>query len=141
MSDKNEEKETKPAKEDAVLEVVSEEEPVQEEKETISKSQGGKNSARTVAPTVLTEEITVYVSKLVHKNIFERNSRSVGVTQIRLMELGYASAGGDKRGYLGDDTLSAIQEFQRDNKLADLSFSDEKVVRAIFAGTPVVVSA
>jgi hypothetical protein len=104
------------------------------------KAQGGKNSSRAAVPTVLTEDITVHRHKLVHNNIFERNSRSVGVTQIRLLELGYASAGGDKTGFLGDDTLSALADFQKDNRLADLAFNDERVLKAIFKDTPVTVA-
>lgn len=133
MSETYEEKETSAVEKNQA--------PAAEEK-TITKSEpvGGKNSARPAVQTSLPEGITVYRHKIVHNNIFERNSRSVGVAQIRLLELGYSAAGGDKRGFLGDDTLSAFQDFQKDNKLSGLSYSDEKVVKALFAGTPVVVA-
>jgi len=72
--------------------------------------------------------------------MFEHNSRSVGVTQIRLLELGYADAGSDKRGYLGDGTRLAISKFGKDNGFSGgTDLQDEALVKAIFAGTPVTV--
>lgn len=90
-------------------------------------------------PTVLGSDITVSPSKLIHNNMFEHNSRSVGVTQIRLMELGYMEAGSDKRGYLGDGTLLAIQKFAEDHGLEANNLQSQDLVRAIFAGTPVTI--
>jgi hypothetical protein len=90
--------------------------------------------------TVLTSDITVSKSKIVFESLFERNSRSVGVLQIRLIELGYPSAGEDKRGFLSSGTKKAIEEFQDDNGLEAFSFNDGKVVDSIFAGTPVVLA-
>lgn len=98
------------------------------------KQASGKN-----VPTVLTSDITVSCEKFVFESLFERNSRSVGVAQIRLAELGYLSANDDKRGFLSVGTLQAIQEFAKDNKLEADNLKDEKLVSAIFAGTPVSV--
>jgi peptidoglycan hydrolase-like protein with peptidoglycan-binding domain len=98
------------------------------------KQVAGKN-----VPTILTSDITVSCEKFVFESLFERNSRSVGVAQIRLAELGYLSANDDKRGFLSAGTLQAIQEFAKDNKLEADNLKDEKLVSAIFAGTPVSV--
>jgi hypothetical protein len=72
--------------------------------------------------------------------MYEHNSRSVGVTQVRLMELGYVSAGSDNRGYLSKGTLAAIKEFAADHGFESNNLTNEKLVQAIFAGTPVTVS-
>lgn len=98
------------------------------------KQASGKN-----VPTILTSDITVSCEKFVFESLFERNSRSVGVAQIRLAELGYLTANDDKRGFLSAGTLQAIQEFAKDNKLEADNLKDEKLVSAIFAGTPVSV--
>lgn len=90
-------------------------------------------------PTELSSLITVSRAKLVYKSLFEHNSRSVGVTQIRLVELGYPQAGADKRGYLGDPTLEAIKEFADDHGLEANDLTSEALVQAIFAGTPVTI--
>ena len=99
------------------------------EKQTGSKS----------VPTILTSDITVSCEKFVFESLFERNSRSVGVAQIRLAELGYATANDDKRGFLSVGTLQAIQEFAKDHGLGADNLKDEALVSAIFAGTPVSV--
>jgi hypothetical protein len=57
-----------------------------------------------------------------------------------LAELGYLSANDDKRGFLSAGTLQAIQEFAKDNKLEADNLKDEKLVSAIFAGTPVSIT-
>jgi len=125
---------------------VEKEEPVKEEvveekKQPAKKaaaSKGKKTDPKSV-PTVLTSDITVSRSKLIYKNMFEHNSRSVGVTQIRLLELGYVEAGADKRGYLGDGTLTALSQFAKDQGLGQVDIQDEALVKAVFAGTPVTV--
>lgn len=91
-------------------------------------------------PTILTSDIRVSRAKLQYKNMFEHNSRSVGVTQIRLLELGYSEAGTDNRGYLGDGTLMALSKFGKDHGFGSVSIQDEEFVKAIFAGTPVTVA-
>jgi hypothetical protein len=115
---------------------VAEATPVVEVKKDSPKEKqvAGKN-----VPTILTSDITVSREKFVFESLFERNSRSVGVAQIRLAELGYATANDDKRGFLSAGTLQAIQEFAKDNKLEADNLKDEKLISAIFAGTPVSV--
>jgi hypothetical protein len=90
-------------------------------------------------PTALGSDITVSRVKLVYKSQYEHNSRSVGVTQIRLVELGYPDAGADNRGYLGDSTLKAILEFAADHGIEASDLTNETLVKAIFQGTPVTV--
>ena len=117
------------------------EEVVEEKKPAAKKAaapKGKKVDPKSVA-TVLSSDITVSRSKLIYKNMFEHNSRSVGVTQIRLLELGYMDAGADKRGYLGDGTLTALSKFAKDQGFGQVDIQDEAFVKAIFAGTPVTV--
>ena len=117
-------------------EEVAEATPVVEVKKDSPKEKqsNGKN-----VPTILTSDITVSREKFVFESLFERNSRSVGVAQIRLAELGYLTANDDKRGYLSAGTLQAIQEFAKDQGLEADNLKDEKLISAIFAGTPVSI--
>lgn len=68
-----------------------------------------------------------------------RNSRSVISTQKRLMELGYASAGDDKSGYFGENTCSALQEFQKDKRIESKDCADIATIEALFSGTAVEI--
>lgn len=90
-------------------------------------------------PTILTSRDRVSRAKLQYKNMFEHNSYSVVVTQTRLVELGYSEAGADKRGYLGDGTLTAISKFAKDHGFGQVDIQDEALVKAVFAGTPVTI--
>jgi hypothetical protein len=99
---------------------------------------GDKAEPKSV-PTVLTSNITVSRGKIVFESLYEHNSRSVGVLQIRLLELGYVAAGSDNRGYLSDGTLAAVKEFAGDHGLEANKIDNEQLVKAIFAGTPVTV--
>jgi hypothetical protein len=132
-----------------VASVVVEEEPevvveVVEEKKVVaptpaaSSPKGDKADPKSV-PTVLTSDITVSRGKIVFESLYEHNSRSVGVLQIRLLELGYVAAGSDNRGYLSDGTLAAIKEFAGDHGLEANKIDNEQLMKAIFAGTPVTV--
>lgn len=126
------------------VEEEPEPEPAKEEKKPAAKKAAaapkGKNSDPKSVPTVLTSDIRVSRAKLIYRNQFEHNSRSVGVVQIRLLELGYMDAGSDKRGYLDDGTRLAISKFGKDNGFAGgTDLQDEALIKAIFAGTPVTV--
>jgi hypothetical protein len=90
------------------------------------------------APTALTQPGLVVTCEKIQFESFERNSRSVGLTQIRLVELGYLSAGGDNRGWMSVGTKAALESFMEDKKLLG-SCTDEKVLVALFAGTKVEV--
>jgi len=132
-----------------VASVVVEEEPevvveVVEEKKVVAPTpaaaapKGDKAEPKSV-PTVLTSDITVSRGKIVFESLYEHNSRSVGVLQIRLLELGYVAAGSDNRGYLSDGTLAAIKEFADDHGLEANKIDNEQLMKSIFAGTPVTV--
>ena len=99
---------------------------------------GDKAEPKSV-PTVLTSDITVSRGKIVFESLYEHNSRSVGVLQIRLLELGYVAAGSDNRGYLSDGTLAAIKEFADEHGLEANKIDNEQLMKSIFAGTPVTV--
>jgi len=118
------------------------EEVVEEKKQPAAKKAAapkGKKTDPKGVPTVLGSDITISRSKLIYRNMFEHNSRSVGVTQIRLLELGYMDAGADKRGYLDDGTLTALSKFAKDQGFGQVDIQDEAFVKAVFAGTPVTV--
>ena len=68
-----------------------------------------------------------------------RNSRSVISVQKRLMELGYASAGDEKSGYFGENTCSALQEFQKDKRIESKDCADLATIEALFSGTAVEI--
>lgn len=84
--------------------------------------------------------VFVQMSALVH-NSRVKNSRSVASVQARLIELGHAEAGDDKRGQFGDNTLVALENFFKDSKVKADSCLDEKVIVALFKGTAVEVVA
>jgi hypothetical protein len=85
------------------------------------------------------QDMSVSVSKLVFESLFERNSRSVGLTQLRLVELGYVSAGSDRRGWLSAGTKEALEQYAVDNKIEG-AYNTDAVIRALFARTPVTVT-
>ena len=91
-----------------------------------------------VVPTVIPEDTQVELSKFVFESLFERNSRSVGLTQIRLLELGYVSAGSDKRGWLSTGTKQALEDFSSDKGIT-ADYASEEVLSAVFEGTPVTL--
>jgi hypothetical protein len=84
------------------------------------------------------QDMAVYASKLVYESLYERNSRSVGLTQVRLIELEYMSAGEDRRGWLSAGTKEALEAFMADKKLTG-NYSDLEVLEVLFQGTPVEV--
>lgn len=83
------------------------------------------------------EDMDVSMSKMVFESLFERNSRSVGLVQLRLVELDYALAGADKRGWLSHNTKEALTSFASDSGVEALDPMDESVIQALFEGTPV----
>lgn len=84
------------------------------------------------------EDMDISMSKLVFESLFERNSRSVGLVQLRLVELGYGVAGADKRGWLSAGTKEALAEFAKDSGMSEATqYADQDVIEALFSGTPV----
>ena len=84
--------------------------------------------------------VFVQLTALVHGSR-AKNSRSVASVQSRLIELGFASAGDDKRGTFGDSTLEALTAFHKDSKVKADKCTDEQVIVALFKGTAVEVIA
>ena len=85
------------------------------------------------------QDMSVSVSKLVYESLFERNSRSVGLVQIRLVELGYMTAGADRRGWLSAGTKEALESYAKDNNIVG-EYNTDAVVRPLFAKTPVTIA-
>lgn len=116
--------------------------PVEEapvEKPTPKEDKPKKSAAVSNEPvaTTIPEGLKVELSKVVFQSLYERNSRSVGLIQIRLIELGYMSAGADKRGYLSVGTKQALEEFATKKKTGN--FDSEETIKSVFRGTPVTV--
>lgn len=120
----------KPEKPVEVAEVVSEPEPEPKVKKRTPKSEPSEGIP-------WSEDMEVQLSKLVFKSLYERNSRSVGLVQLRLVESGYPEAGGDKRGWLSEGTLQALSQFASDSKLGDHTPTSETVITKLFKSTPV----
>lgn len=107
-----------------------------EEASVVPDKKAPKASEESVA---WSQDMSVSVSKLVFESLFERNSRSVGLVQIRLVELGYMSAGSDRRGWLSAGTKEALEQYATDNKIEG-AYNTDAVVRALFARTPVTIA-
>lgn len=112
------------------------ERPVEEASVVPEKKKATKPAGESVA---WSQDMSVSVSKLVFESLFERNSRSVGLTQIRLIELGYMSAGSDRRGWLSAGTKEALEEYAKSKNLTE-AYNSDAVIRSLFAKTPVTVA-
>lgn len=79
----------------------------------------------------------VLLSVCIYKNPAARKSLSVHHLQRRLNELGYHDAYGDKDGWYGDLTRTAVAAYQKDNGLVvdgREGLMDEATLKKIFAG-------
>jgi peptidoglycan hydrolase-like protein with peptidoglycan-binding domain len=81
----------------------------------------------------------VYLANCVYKNTAARKSLTVHHLQRRLVELGYNEAMTDKDGWLGDETKTAIEKFQKLEGLEPTGMVDEATFLAIFKGDVNVV--
>jgi peptidoglycan hydrolase-like protein with peptidoglycan-binding domain len=81
----------------------------------------------------------VHLANCVYKNTAARKSLTVHHLQRRLAELGYNEAMTDKDGWLGDETKTAIEKFQKDKGLEPNGVVDEATFTAIFKGDMNVV--
>jgi hypothetical protein len=81
----------------------------------------------------------VYLANCVYKNTAARKSLTVHHLQRRLAELGYNEAMTDKDGWLGDETKTAIEKFQKDKGFEPNGVVDEATFTAIFKGDMNVV--
>ena len=132
----------------AVAEVVAVKEPevvvkqeAEAEAEAVAAAAPEAKKGKNTAPSnVAAKGVGVYVQMAALIPMGSaRNSRSVISVQKRLMELGYASAGDEKSGYFGENTCSALQEFQKDKRIESKNCADLKTIKALFSGTAVEI--
>ena len=83
------------------------------------------------------KEKVVHTSALVFKSN-SRNSVSVGLVQERLLELGFADAGSDKRGWLCEGTMESLAKFAK-TTVEKCNPQDASMISSLFAGTQVKV--
>lgn len=83
----------------------------------------------------------VHLCHCIVKNVYSRKSLSVHHVQRRLIELGFAVAAGDKDGWYGDSTISAVKAYQAANGLAGDGTVDAATLDHLFADDPNVVVA
>lgn len=77
---------------------------------------------------------TVFVSKVVVHNRAQKKSLSVHHVQRRLSEWGFVGAFLDRDGYCGDNTVTALTEFQALAKLPETGKPDYQTLSALFEG-------
>jgi hypothetical protein len=76
----------------------------------------------------------VMLANCVYKNVYARKSLTVHHLQRRLIELGYKDADADKDGWLGDETVASIKEFQADKGMDVTGSVDAGTFIKIFEG-------
>jgi hypothetical protein len=81
----------------------------------------------------------VLLANCIYKNVFARKSLSVHHLQRRLIELGFKDADADKDGWLGDETVTAIKNFQASKGLDVTGSVDATTLTKIFEGDHNVV--
>ena len=78
----------------------------------------------------------VSLASVVYKNVKAKKSLTIHHLQRRLVELGYEQAGKDKDGWYGENTLSAVTSYQKDNKVGQSGKLDAETFLAIFKNDP-----
>lgn len=76
----------------------------------------------------------VMLANCVYKNVYARKSLTVHHLQRRLIELGYKDADADKDGWLGDETVASIKDFQADKGMDVTGSVDADTFIKIFEG-------
>jgi hypothetical protein len=76
----------------------------------------------------------VILANCIYKNVYARKSLTVHHLQRRLIELGYKDADADKDGWLGDETVASIKEFQADKGMDVTGSVDADTFNKIFEG-------
>ena len=76
----------------------------------------------------------VMLANCVYKNVYARKSLTVHHLQRRLIELGYKDADADKDGWLGDETVASIKDFQADKGMDVTGSVDADTFKKIFEG-------
>lgn len=105
----------------------------------VKRNKGKKSTAAATIPTELEEGTVVLLSKLVFESRGEMNSNSVRALQVRLMELGYITAGDDKPGWISAGTAEALEDYKKDNSIEADSIYGEDLIKTLFVGTSVQV--
>lgn len=109
-------------------------EPAQEPAKKIKNNNSG---ASELGSTTLAGE-GVKLSKLIYK-AHTRNSASVIAVKTRLIELGYTQAANGRIGWVDDDTVEALKQFQADKKLEVDGIFTRATVEALLAGTKLAI--
>ena len=76
----------------------------------------------------------VILANCIYKNVYARKSLTVHHLQRRLIELGYKDADADKDGWLGDETVASIKDFQADKGMDVTGSVDADTFTKIFEG-------
>jgi peptidoglycan hydrolase-like protein with peptidoglycan-binding domain len=76
----------------------------------------------------------VILANCIYKNVYARKSLTVHHLQRRLIELGYKDADADKDGWLGDETVASIKNFQADKGMDVTGSVDVDTFKKIFEG-------
>lgn len=97
------------------------------------------DEAAPAIPTELEEGTVVLLSKLVFESDGERNSNSVRALQLRLIELGYITAGDDKQGWISVGTVEALTDYRTDINIETYNLYAEDLVKSLFVGTSVQI--
>lgn len=105
----------------------------------LKRNKGKKSTAGAAIPTELEGGTVVLLSKLVFESRGEMNSNSVRAVQVRLMELGYITAGDDKPGWISAGTVEALEDYKKDNAIEADSVYGEDLIKSLFVGTSVQV--
>lgn len=108
------------------------------EEEPIAAAPEKKRGKKSEVGSQIADGTSVYLSKVVFESDYAKNSNSVAVLQARLIELGYVTAGDDKRGWISAGTAQALAEFKSDNAVEADLYSEE-LIKSVFAGTSVQV--
>ena len=88
-----------------------------------------------VSEAVSGEDVdNVILANCIYKNVYARKSLTVHHLQRRLIELGYKDADADKDGWLGDETVASIKEFQADKGMDVTGSVDADTFIKIFEG-------
>ena len=128
------------ATEEVAVEVIEEEvhEPIVEPEQVIAEEPTPKPEAKAahhVSQAVSGGDVDdVMLANCVYKNVYARKSLTVHHLQRRLIELGYKDADADKDGWLGDETVASIKDFQADKGMDVTGSVDSETFIKIFEG-------
>ncbi len=127
---------------DAPVEVVEEEvlAPVVEPEQVIAEEPTPEPEPVAVQQPQVSQAVSgedvddVILANCIYKNVYARKSLTVHHLQRRLIELGYKDADADKDGWLGDETVASIKDFQADKGMDVTGSVDADTFTKIFEG-------